>query len=205
LIVEGSDAEGKHRLWLVPFDHQSPPRQIAGVEGRQPRFGPDGEIFFRRAEQYSNFVYRVRADGSGMRKALEHPIPLFFAVSHDGRWLVGWATLPNNAGMAFQAFSLNGEPTVRLGSFITWNWSASGNSLSVSDGPIAGNRSYIIPLSPGEAFPQTPPGGFRSEQEVAQIPGSRRIDAWTVPGASPDVYAFYRGTTQRNLYRIPVR
>ena len=36
-------------------------------------------------------------------------------------------------------------------------------------------------------------------------PRARRIDAQgVVPGPSPEVYAFYRGTTQRNLYRIPV-
>jgi hypothetical protein len=106
--------------------------------------------------------------------------------------------------MAIQAFSLSGAPALRLGEFIGWNWSAGGDSLSVSNGPIAANRSYIIPLPPGEPFPRTPTGGFRSEQEIAEVPGARRIDAWTMPGALPGVYAFYRGTTQRNLYRIPV-
>ena len=67
------------------------------------------------------------------------------------------------------------------------------------------NRSYIIPLTPGEAFPRIPAEGFRSEEEIAKLSGARRIDALTVPGPSPDVYAFYRGTTQRNLYRVPVQ
>lgn len=83
--------------------------------------------------------------------------------------------------------------------------SASGDAVSISDGLIAANRSYIIPLPPGESFPRTPTGGFRSEEEIADIPGARRIDAWTVPGPSLGIYAFYRGTTQRNLYRIPMR
>jgi hypothetical protein len=26
----------------------------------------------------------------------------------------------------------------------------------------------------------------------------------TTPGPTPDVYAFHRGSTQRNLYRIPI-
>ena len=205
VVIEALDDERKHGLWLVPFDRQSRPRQITGVEGRQPRFGPSGEIFFRRAEQNSNFAYSIRADGSGMRKVLEQPIPLLFAVSPDGRWIVGWAALPNDDGMALQAFSLSGAPTVRLGDFVEWNWSAGGGSLSISVGPAATNRSYIVPLAHGEAFPRIPTGGFRSEQEVADIPGARRIDAWAVPGVSPGVYAFYKGTTQRNLYRIPVQ
>ena len=71
-------------------------------------------------------------------------------------------------------------------------------------GPIPDNRSYIIPLAPGEAFPRLPAEGFHSEDEIARLPGARRIDARTVPGPSRDVYAFYRGSTQRNLYRVPV-
>ena len=70
--------------------------------------------------------------------------------------------------------------------------------------PLPDNRSYIIPLVPGVALPRMSAEGFRSEEEIAQLPGARRIDALTVPGPSPDIYAFYRGTTQRNLYRIPL-
>ena len=56
------------------------------------------------------------------------------------------------------------------------------------------------------ALPPVPAGGFRSEDEVAQLPGARRVDVPTVvPGPSPDVYAFSRITSQRNLYRIPVQ
>jgi hypothetical protein len=40
---------------------------------------------------------------------------------------------------------------------------------------------------------------------VARLPGARRTDILdVVPGQSPDVYAFTRINTQRNLYRIPV-
>jgi hypothetical protein len=86
------------------------------------------------------------------------------------------------------------------------NWSPAGDFLSISAGPVGANRSYMIPLTPAEALPHMPPGGLRSEDLVAQLPGARRVDASrVVPGLSPDVYAFIRGTTQRNLYRIPVQ
>jgi hypothetical protein len=74
----------------------------------------------------------------------------------------------------------------------------------MSGGPIAEDRSYLIPLAPGEALPQIPAEGFHAEEEVAQLPGARKVDARIVAGPSPDVYAFYRTTTQRNLYRIPI-
>jgi hypothetical protein len=50
-----------------------------------------------------------------------------------------------------------------------------------------------------------PPGGeIHSAAESAQTPGVAGIDKKNlVPGPSAGVYAFYRITIQRNLYRIP--
>ena len=71
---------------------------------------------------------------------------------------------------------------------------------------IPENRTYLVPLPRGQALPRIPAGGFRSEEEVARLPGARRIDESGVrPGPSLDVYAFYRGAAQRNLYRIPIQ
>ena len=85
------------------------------------------------------------------------------------------------------------------------DWSPGQDYLSVSGAPSPAGRSYIIPLPRGEDFPRMPPGGFRTEEQIASLPGARRVDAdYVVPGVSPGVYAFSRGTTQRNLYRIPI-
>jgi hypothetical protein len=204
--MDASDPEGTRGLWLAPLDRQSPPRMIPNAEGaRQPVFTPDGDILFRRGEGTTNFVYRIRPDGSGMQQALERPIAGLSTASRDGRWIVAWSFLPDNEGMAVQAFPLSGAPPVIIAAHAAFDWSPGGDSVSVSGGPIADNRSYIIPLAPGEALPRMPAEGFRSEEEIAQLPGARRVDALTVPGPTSDVYAFYRGTTQRNLYRIPLQ
>jgi hypothetical protein len=80
------------------------------------------------------------------------------------------------------------------------------DSVAISGTPRPAGRSYIVPLRSGEFLPLELREGVRSEQEVAELPGARRIDAdMVVPGPSPDIYAFYRMTTQRNLYRIPIR
>jgi len=43
------------------------------------------------------------------------------------------------------------------------------------------------------------------DEEIARVPGARRIEgSGVVLGPSADVYAFYRGTIQRNLYRIAI-
>lgn len=65
--------------------------------------------------------------------------------------------------------------------------------------------AYLVPLRPGEALPQIPAEGFHSEDEIARLPRARLIDAdGVVFRPSAGVYAFYRGTIQRNLYRIPI-
>jgi Tol biopolymer transport system component len=203
VVMEAADVEGTSRIWLARIDRRLPHHQIPNVEGKQPRFTPDGEILFRRSEGTATFVYRIRPDGTGMRMAIEQPIPLLGEVSPDGRFVLGWSSLP---GTAWQAFPLDGRPPVLIASGIDWHWSASGDWASVSGGsPIAQDRSYLIPLAPGEALPRLPAEGVHTEEEISRLPGARKVDAWIVPGPSPDIYAFYRTTTQRNLYRIPLR
>jgi Tol biopolymer transport system component len=213
VVMETADGAGKPRLWLAPLDRSSPPRQIPNVEGGSPRFGPDGEIFFRHVEGKPTmagsigFAYRVRPDGTGLGKALEPAVLILVGVSPDGKWLDAWAPLPGNGPPANQAFPLDSGPPLTIGGGTSFNWSPDGSSLSIFSifGVIPQSRSYLIPLPRSQAIPRIPAGGFHSEEEIAHLPGARRIDAQrVVPGPSGDVYAFYRGNTQRNLYRIPI-
>lgn len=192
--------DGKSQFWLAPLDRSSSPVQIPDVEGASPMFGPDGDIFFRRVEKTSTFVYRVRPDGTGLRKAVPDPIFVLTSVSPTGNWIVGWAPLPNNGPPTVQAFPLDGGPAVVIGPTHTYlSWSLDGRSVLVSG-------SYLVPLAAGDALPRIPKGGFQSEEEISQMRGARRIEGGgVVLGPSADVYAFYRGTIQRNLYRIPIR
>jgi Tol biopolymer transport system component len=198
VVMEATDAAGVSRMWLARLDGGLPPRQIPNVEGRQPRFAPDGDIYFRRPEGPATLVYRVRADGSGMQKVMDQPIALMGDVTRDGRWITGWNSV-------WYAFPLDGQAPMTLGSTQVFEWSLNGAWTSIAGGPLPEGRSYLVPVPVGEGLPAVPVGGFRDEKEIASLPGARRIDFRTVPGPSADVYAFYRTTTQRNLYRIPVR
>jgi hypothetical protein len=65
--------------------------------------------------------------------------------------------------------------------------------------------TFVIPLSPGEVLPRIIREGLRSEEDLAKLPGVQVIEAADVaPGQGPDVYAYSRETTQRNLFRIPI-
>ena len=205
-VVMVVDQEGTSRFWLAASDGRNPLRQIPNVEGMEPRFGPDGEIFFRHPEGTAGFACRVRPDGTGLRKVFDQPIYGFDGVSRDGRWIRTRAVRAGAEGPLWQAFPLDGGAPVRLGGAFMWHWSIGGDWLPISGNPVAAGRSYIVPLPPGEFLHHVPVEGLRSESEVAALPGARRVDAAAaVPGPSPDVFAFSRSTTQRNLYRIPIR
>jgi hypothetical protein len=63
----------------------------------------------------------------------------------------------------------------------------------------------MLPLAAGRMLPVIPEGGFKSEREIASLPGVRVLDQPDVaPGPASDIYAFARETVQRNLYRISV-
>src|SRR5262249_49287546 len=209
IAIEVPDAAGKPRIWTGPLDRSSPPRQIPGIEGTQPRFGLGGEVFFRLRDdthpEEARSVYRVQRDGTGLRKAFDQSVLILTAVSPDGRWVTAWAPLPGNGPAAFQAFPLDGgAPVAIVGGASASTWSGNGTAWSVSGG-FDPAHSYIIPVRTGEVLPRIPQGGLHSEEELARLPGARLVDAPRLAlGPSAAVYAYYRGTTQRNLYRIPI-
>jgi hypothetical protein len=79
-------------------------------------------------------------------------------------------------------------------------------SLQAGDASAFGfGRTYVIPLTAAAMLPRAPAGGFQKEEELAAIPGVQVLPYADVGAAlKPDVYAFSRTTTTRNLYRIPL-
>ena len=151
-----------------------------------------------------SFIYRVLPEGTGLRKAVEQPVHrLNFPspISPDGRWVFAFGPLPGNGPPAGQVYSLEGKAPISLGGFGQISWAAGGALLTTARSP----QAFFLLLAPGHILPPIPPGGFHSDEEIARVPGVRKIEARLVTfGPSPDTYAFYRGNTQRNLYRIPV-
>ena len=203
VAMEIPDADGKPRLWLAPMDRSSPPRQIPDTEGQKPTFGLGGDIFFRRQDGPSAFVYRIHPDGTGLRKVLNQPAFYADDISPDGRWIPLWTQLPGHQSAATALFPLAGGQPVVVGSNTTVHWSSSGDSCWIWAGAVPDGRTYIVPLH-NTMLPRIPEGGFHSEEEVAALPGARRLDAEGAPGPSLGIYAFERHTIQRNLYRIPI-
>lgn len=214
VVMESEGETGKTQILIAPVDRSSAPRPVPNAAGSFPRFGRPGEILFRKTEASRNegttgSIYHIKADGTGLEKAFPQQVLMLGSVTSDREWLHVWAPLGDNGSPAYQVIPLNGGSPVVLGTSILPNWSPDGTFLALCSafGAIMPEaRSYVIPLKKGQILPPIPAGGFRSEAEIASLPGARRLDdvgkLWLGPGT--DVYAFYRGAVQRNLYRIPL-
>jgi hypothetical protein len=200
VVLASSDNSGKSRLWLAPLDRRSPPRQIPDVEGGQPVFGATGEVFFHSVEGTSAFLYRVREDGGGLRKAFDQSIVGLMGESPDRNWLV----LGRGGPMIFRVDG--GAPLqTRIQNKTLLHWSGDGKHVFVHRPLTSSDKTYVFPLTPGRPLPESLIDGLPSEQEIMKLPGVRVIASTDVaPGPTADTYAFTRESVQRNLYRIPV-
>ena len=204
VVVVSPDGAGKLRLWLAPLDRRSPPRQIPNIEGEQPVFVATGEVFFRRIEGTSAFLYRVQQDGGGLRKATDLVVVGFHGGSPDRNWLVLGS--PAREGMVIFRVDGGAPLLTQLPPPTCLGWSGDGKHLfvQVRCGANLG-KTYVLPLAPGHLLPESIVHGLPSEQEILKLPGARVIpESDVAPGPTADVYAFTRETVQRNLYRVPV-
>jgi len=215
IVATGIDNRGKPRLWVLDTDRSSPPRQIPGIEGDLPFFGAHGEIFFHfhASGLASAFVSRIGIDGTGLRKITDESITLLKGISPDRRWLLGLRFRGDESDVV--AFPVDGGipiPVLLPGAApgdSPVEWAHDGRlmfiGLQSSDGSVPNGHTYVVPLRSGQVFPPMPAGGFRSEEQIAKLPGARSIESVDVsPGPTPETYAFTRQTVQRNLYRIPL-
>ncbi len=213
LLVCALDSGGKPHLWLAPLDRRSPPRQIGSGEAMQAFFGPPGVIFFVASEGTGKYLFEIREDGTGLRKVSKEQMLELQAVSPDGQWVSGWrSTTGGEAGTVIAAYPTDGGVPIPIcGPPCTLKWAPDGKYLYLSKpqgftSAGAVGRTYVLPTRRASMFPDLPAAGFRSEAEIAAAPGVHVIEAADVdPSATPNVYVFSRETTQRNLYRIPLR
>jgi eukaryotic-like serine/threonine-protein kinase len=212
------DTEGKASIWEASLDRRFAPRQLASaIAEARPIFDSAGNLFFEAAEGKVNYVYRIKEDGTGLQKAIPDPIVFFGGVSPDAKWVVALAAHPGEeASAAVMAYPAAGGAPLQLCdrclvrwapdgkflyvSFLTWD--ANGAEQRESEKP---HKTFAIPLTRSQAFDALAARGFKSEAQLATVPGVRAIDQpFVLPGPEPSVYAFPRETVHRNLYRVPI-
>jgi Tol biopolymer transport system component len=207
IVSGGSDRDGKQRLWIARIDRSSPPQQIPNVEGDQPLFMKNGQILLHAN---GNLLHRVRRDGTGLTKLMNEPVLYRGTLSPDEKWIP--VRRIGAGGYYGELFSLEGRAPIQIAPpgavdfYLSWSPDGKNAFLSVSLSVNSDRgRTYIVPLAHGKMLPAIPAGGFRTETEIAALPGAHRIDSLDVtPGPRPGGYAFARETSLRNLYRIPI-
>jgi serine/threonine protein kinase len=204
---------GRQGVWLAALDGSSAPRQFSSSLGYSAFFGADGEVFYSALEKDLGAVYRVKEDGSDLRKIIPSAVYLLNAVSQDGKYLavsVPASTQETGSGVTV-VYPLDGGSPTRvcicgnraLDAPQPVSWSADGKLFYIS--LVGGQAVYSVPLRPGQVLPPLPAGGIRSSEEVAKMPGAKLLAApGAFPGPSPSVYAFPKFTAPRNIYRVPV-
>ena len=97
-----------------------------------------------------------------------------------------------------------GERKLICGGFCGPAWSADGRYFYVSDHSLS--RTLVMPVRPGEAFPEFPADGSSGADVWASRSGTRFIEEMSVAeGSAPERYVSVRVDQVRNLFRIPIR
>jgi Tol biopolymer transport system component len=209
ILFAALDEKGRSHIHLGWLDRRTPPRQVSPVEADSPRFDPknDRNLYCRMIEGASNYLHRMRTDGAQLEKAVSNPVTNFFGVSPDGAWLLGHVpavganttpilALPTAAGQSPRIVCTNCESAA---------WAPGGKYFVVTfgaSGPLGG-RTFVISLPAGEALPNVPPDGIRSQADLSWLPSVALVrDGYLSPGRDPSVYAYTRPTIQRNLHRV---
>ena len=201
------NAAGISHLWLGATGHRSAPREIPSSENEDsPFFLPNGDLIFRVGEGNLNFVYRMKQDGTARNKVVADPIFDLRSVSPDGRWVVAHANSPDaEHPYSVVAFSLDGGKPVQLCySLCTGNWSTSGLFFYLQSPPSGDLNTYMLPLPPGRSLPSSAPGGLGRAELLKSYQGNFAILQTVDSAISPSLYSYTKGSTRRNIYRIPL-
>ncbi len=199
-----TDASGRSGLWVAPTSRRSSPVHIssAAVED-SPFFLPDGDLVFRAIEGGSNFLYRMKTDGTDRHKITPDRILDCTGVSPDGRWVVASSPSSDEDHPAsLRAIALDGGAAVVLCTTLCkFTWDKRGRSVYLSM-PNRYLGSYLLPVANDLGFPKMPAGGFAGIEDMSNAKTGTAIPWWIESAVSSSVYAYTRVNTRRNLYRV---
>ena len=212
VLFVSTDAAGKSPLWLAPLDGSSPPRKLSDIDSVRAVFGHNNDAYFLGGERGSPHLNHITLDGSGLEQVVPEPVTYLYSISPDGKWLGVWI------GMSVRLLAADGSRQIDL---CTGCATAGGEYRGITPTMISWSRdqkfvylhfpfeslqTVAVSLQPGEILPPVPATGIRSVADAqavrhGQVFGQPRA----FPGGDPSTYAYLRGTTHRNIYRVPVQ
>ena len=197
------DTAGHRGLWIAPVSRRSAPVRLssASVVDDSPSFLPDGDLLFRSSEGGSNYIYRMKADGTGRRKINSQRILDLGSVSPDGRWVA--AAAPNSdpeLTASMTAFAVDGSAALPLClGYCDLNWDVSGKYIYLFYPAVLGHDTYVVPVKNDVELPVARADDLKNRKGITALP-------WFVEsGDGSSTYTYVRVTTRSNLYRIPLQ
>jgi len=191
------------QIWFASLDRRSPPRLIV-QGGDRPSFGANDEIIFQQFGQKTNYLARVRIDGSRRERVIDSPILNKWIVSPDGAWAVVLMA-GQEAGTQMTAIPLSGGEPHRMCSYSCFpQWSADGKLMYITTDSLGNTAGSTLAISipNGKGIPDLPEAGITSR---TTLPNAQAIpNVVQSPGSNPSTYAFLKTDVQRNLFRIPL-
>ena len=196
------DSKGNSNLWTASMNRLSSPVRISSAAMEDsPHFLPNGDLVFRAVEGGTNFLYRMKTDGSGRSKISAERVFDLIAVSPDGHWVVsGIANADKEHPAVTKAFAVDGSTEVAICvGYCMLNWDTTGK-FAYFEFPELFEGSYMMPVVRETGLPKLPQPGI---VKIGDISGSTALIPEPVDSAtSPSVYAYRRQNTLRNLYRV---
>jgi eukaryotic-like serine/threonine-protein kinase len=194
-----NDQNGRSSLWIAPTSHRSSPVRMssAAVED-SPFFLPDGDLVFRAIEGGSNYLYRMKTDGTSRHKISPERILDSVDVSPDGRWVVAVSgNSDEQHPMQTKAFAVDGSASTLLCfGYCVLYWDRTGESVFL-DLQKGEEGSSVVPVLHDSGLPKISAAGIASSAKP------RPAIPWTVQSAANTfTYAYTREDPHRNLYRI---
>ena len=201
------DQSGHPSIWVAPTNRRSSPVRISSETAIEdsPFFLPDGDLVFRAIEGGSNFLYRMKADGTGRRKISDQRVFDTLSVSPDGRWFLAASQGPDQEHTAqATAFAVDGSTSVPvcLG-YCHFIWDSTGKFAYLYF-PSLHEGTYPLPVLPDTGLPKLPPAGISRVEDLTSAKAGAPTLQTVESALSPSVYAYTRQNTRRNLYRIPL-
>ncbi len=209
VVFSASDTQGHSRLWIAEFDLRSPPRQFSStVDEDQPSFDDAGNIYFRASEGGTNFLYRMKEDGSERQKVWPGAIFEFNDVSPDGKWAIAGLAASKNPETTFDTMAIplgGGDPVLVCPNYCTAGWSNHGRVFVVQLSDMGAAKTVLAPVGPDGGVPRLPEEGLEVNGKAVTIKGAKVVDNSIIPGPAAGQYVWLRESVHRNLYRIPLQ
>src|SRR6202046_4332278 len=207
VAFEMEDQNGQSSLWIAPTSRRSSPVRISS-DGKDdfPIFLPDGDLVFRSVENGTNFLYRMKADGTDRRKVIPGRVFDVYSASPDGRWIVASTPGPDQEHTAqLSVIAADGSKTVPLClGYCQVSWDVTGKFVYVYFDALR-NVTFPLPLLRNTGLPILPATGIERIEDFTSAKAGAAIPRLVDSSVSPSVYAYTTRNTRRNLYRIPLQ